>query len=402
MIVFLSNLNCTDIYQNGIYYKAPKFSIKNTNITLGTYNFVGQVRNNSLIDIADSFALICQAIFINSKNYPITIDGNINIIVQEYNRILGSGQNAALQVLSNSLYFVANNTKLNSEMNIELGGIISNANFGTAKINSFASNDYGLPFISAGDLGRGSPDNQFSGSFEGMNLTFGQVQTTEYYNTFNATLQVLKHYNWTLVATIFQANTYGYTRQQSVLDYSSNNYSPQFTCNSIFGNLQSLAENSVNFAKVFCKCVNSKATIEVIVLWMSTSSAYVVSNLLRTYCSAAKKWTFIVTDDFQTPLNYDSNLDHLLRYSFLIRNNGPWNVKAFSQKCQDLAPPEAKEALNSLFNTYYKAVYNCELFPTVENENFKTCSNDLATLKERDGRCLCSANETDLDPYSVI
>ena len=47
-----------------------------------------------------------------------------------------------------------------------------------------------------------------------METVFGQIQTTFDYNTFDATLQILKFFNWTLVANLYQSNTYGYKQTE--------------------------------------------------------------------------------------------------------------------------------------------------------------------------------------------
>ena len=383
-----------------IYYKEPFFSLKNTNLTIGAFNYVGKIRNSSLIGFSESFSSICQSVIINSKNYPITIDGIINLVMQEFNSFVDSGQGAVLKVLSNNLYYASNNTKLNYESNVDLAGLISNSNFGTAKINNMASNGFGLPFITAGDLARANPDNQFSGDFEAMKYTFAQTQVTSEYNVFNATLQILNYFNWTLVANLYQSNTFGYTRQKDVLEYVASNYSPKFACNTVFNVvLPGQEETSKASVETFCKCVTSKATINVIMLWMSTSASYSAIDVMRKYCSAAKKWTFIITDDFQNPVNYNSNLDSLSRYSLYIRDNGPWNVKNFVEECQRLAPPEAKKTIMSLFRNYYRESFSCELYPELADQDLKKCVNNNITARFKN--CICTLDETDLDPYSV-
>ena len=395
-----SNLRRTEI-EDILYYKPPTFDIKNANITLGAVVWVGSLRNDSSINaFSESFAAICQAVIINSKAYPISFDGIINLLIQEFRNVVGSGQSAVSKVLSNNLFYTNNNSKVNTQTNVDLTGLISNANFGTSKINSLATNAFGLPFITAGDLGRGNPDNQFSGSFEAMKTVFGQIQTTFDYNTFDATLQILKFFNWTLVANLYQSNTYGYNRQKSVLDYSSKEYSPKFACNTIFGFSATPDAAVVEMdIKKFCKCVTSKSTINVIVLWMSTTSAYTAIGLLRKFCSAAQKWTFVITDDFQTIANYDTRFDDLVKYSLFIRNNGPWSVKNFVEQCQALAPPDALSTIRQLFSFYYSSTYNCELYPELANETLKECVN---SVYQRDKRCLCTFDEAENDPYAVI
>ena len=132
---------------------------------------------------------------------------------------------------------------------------------------------------------------------------------------------------------------------------------------------------------------------------MSTTSAYAAIAVLKKSCSAAQKWTFLVTDDFQTIANYKNGLDDLVRYSLFLRNNGPWSVKDFAAKCQKLASPEESKTLKGLFQTFYKENYNCELYPELADQSFEQCGENI---ERRDGKCLCTIDETDQDPYSVI
>lgn len=402
MIIFFAFsdlINSDLLVEDGIYYKAPFFDLKNPNITFGAANYVGDWRDYSLNGLSTSFTSICQAIFINSKNNPITINGTINLVIQEYNDARGSGQSSSLRILANNLYHSTNDTRLNNQTNVNLGGFFSNSNFGTAKINSLVSNDFGLPFITSGELGRENPDNQFSGLFAAMNATFAQIQATSIYNTFNSTLQVLKHFNWSLVGNIYQANTYGYNRQKSVLEYSSRFDSPKFACNALFGisGLIKIGSGSKE-VKLFCQCVTEKSKISVIILWMTTLSAYATIALLKKVCPS-EKWTFIITEDFQNPGNFIPQSNELAKNSLFIRNNPPVSVKDYVTECQDLASPEEKETLKTLLSYFYKIVYNCRLYPDSSSENFKTCVNNVD--ERGDGNCYCSFDETEIDPYAV-
>lgn len=400
ILIFSDFINSKVATNNEIYYKAPSFNIKNANITFGAITFSGKVEDISLDDLSTSFMSICQAIFINSKNNPITMNGTINLVIQEFDERISSGQNSALTVLSNNLYYTANGTKVNSQTNIDLAGLYSSLNFGTAKINSLASNDFGLPFVSSGDLGRESPDNQFSGSIEATRVTFAQIKTTSRFDTFDAALQVLKHFNWTLVANMYEANTYGYDCQKKVLNYAAEYDSPKFSCNIIFKTVNFIQKSEYSEAvSLFCKCVTEKSSINVIILWMSTSSAVSAISILKKYCQpAAEKWTYFITNDFQSLGYYYSDLDQLVKKSFLLRINPPVSIKGFISKCQQLAPPEVKEKLRSLLSLFYKIFYKCQLYPDSENDNFVKCAS---SIDERNGDCICGFDETDMDPYVV-
>ena len=312
-----------------------------------------------------------------------------------------SGQEAEMNLFENSLYNTTNDSKVNQEINVELTGFISASNFGTARINSLISNDFQFPYVTAGDFGRNDPDNKFSGNFPAEKDHFVQILATLKYSSFQAVLAVLNHFNWTLVGNLYEPNTYGYIQQQYVLDYSSKYTSPIFTCNSVFSVTFDFVADPVekNTISDYCYCVTSKSTINVVVLWMSTSTAYGAIRSLQKRCSASKKWTFLITDDFQTPTNFfpDSNV---FQYSLLIRNNGPWDYKTFIKSCKDNANPTAKETLTSLLKNYYKLEYLCEFEPNPE-ENLKTCPVNLLERRQRNETCVCTLDEFITDPYAV-
>jgi hypothetical protein len=384
--------------QNDIYYKAPLFDVKNTNVTFGgarpdEFSEFGQSTSQRF---GETLPSICQAELINKKKAQVSIEGIINLVFEEFHDQRSSGQDAILSLLSNNLFFNENNTRVNQRYAVNLTGLFSVSSFGTARINSLITNNFGLPFVAAGDFGRTSADNQFSGGFPAENTTFAQVINTIEFNSFNAILAILNHFNWTLVANLFQANTFGFNRQQNVLDYSAQNSSPIFTCGFIFGIPQINETGVFDVIDLFCRCVNLKPTINVVVLWMSTSGAFFAIKSLKEKCSSAKKWTFIVADDFQSPVNYSADKS-VLNNSLLLRNNGPWDFEAFLQNCQDNSSPETKKLIISLIKDFYLSVFKCQYYVEGEEE-ISTCSENI---EKRTSACSCTLNEISEDPYIV-
>lgn len=379
--------------ESEIYYNPPSFDIKNTNVTFGIarpITFADEYTQSA----SETLVSICQAELINKKKAQISIDGIINLVFQDYPDPRSSGEEAILSLLSNNLFYYSNNSRVNENYALNLTGFLSISSFGTAKINSLTTNSFGMPFISSSDLGRPSQDNLFSGGFPGQNVTFAQILNTFKFNSFNAIVAILKHFNWTLVANLFQGNTYGYNRQQSVLDYSSQNSSPIFTCEFVYGAPELTGRDDGRVINDFCRCVQLKDKISVIVLWMSTSTAYFAVKSLKENCSAAKKWTFIIADDVQSPTNFAGDLS-VLNNSLLLRNNGPWDFNSFIKNCEESASPDSKKLIDSVLRNFYLRFYKCQY----ENvENIPICPENLI---ERDGLCLCTSNELSLDPYVV-
>lgn len=353
---------------------------------------IGRLRNESFRALAESVSTICQAVLINEKSANVSIDGIINLAFKEFYNERASGQDAIINLLENNLYYAENGTKMNEEMNLKLTGYFAISNYGTAKINDLAINNFQLPMISCGDMARINADNQFSGSLPAENSSFAQILNTSEFNAFNVVLNILKYFNWTLVACLYQSNSYGYTRQELVLNYAGKNSSPKFACNTIFGIEGALKPDNVD---LFCNCITQKSTINVLILWMSTEVASLAIHLLKRRCSAAKKWTFIITDDYQSPENYGANAN-IFKNSLLIRKNGPWDFKSFLQKCQEKAPEAVKQTIRGLLENYYNLAYNCTT--EQKSEDFSTCTSNFYSRTEK---CICTLDETEQDPYTV-
>lgn len=379
--------------ESDIYYKAPTFNVKNANVTFGVPR-PNRAGDGSTESFAETLTSICQAELINHKKAQISIDGIINLVFQDYYDPRSSGQEAMLALLSNNLFFKTNDTRVNQQYAVNLTGFFSGSNFGTNKINSLTTNKYGLPFISSGDFGRPNADSRFSGFFPAEKITFAQILNTVEFNTFNAVLAILNHFNWTLVANLFQGNTYGYKRLQSVLDYSSQNASPVFTCGSLYGKDEAADKNGKSGIDYFCRCITSKQSINVIVLWMSTGEAYFAIKTIREKCSASKSWTFIISDDIQSAVNYSTDRS-VLNNTLLLRNNGPWDFQTFIENCKETASPEAKETILSLINSFYSRIYKCLL---EKEEGIPACPK---SIEERFSLCSCTFNELSQDPYLV-
>jgi hypothetical protein len=371
-LYLLQNFNTTSNFERvSIYYAAPEFNLRNTNITLASTMRVGQDKSARLVNIGEVLAVMCQADFINRKEASVEIDGIINIAIQQFNDDTTS-QDADVAILENSLYFKSNGTRLNSEMKIDLMGFFGIADIGTEKINSLTSNLFDIPFVTAGELGRNNPDNLFLGNIPAENRTIFKVQTTTTYSSFDAVLDILEYFNWTVVGTIYQPNTLGYTRQANVLDYSAENSSPVFVCSAIIGIYDAIESSLEPIISQFCACIDAISSVNVVILWMEASTAVETVNNIRRFCPwTTNKWTYIVADDNVSPYGSDKTFD-ALKYSLLLRDNGPWPVQQFLTTCQENAKSMESQILNKLFESYYALVNNCEAEP--ESEEYRVCA----------------------------
>lgn len=387
---------------NGLFYEAPSFDIKNSNVTFGGGLF--SVTNNPrdpLIKLGETIAAICQADQINQKRTSFSFNGTINLVFQEYDSEQSSGQGAIVGLIEENLQGI-DSYKLKRQYRANITGLFGSSDYGTAKVNSLSSNDFGIPFIDAGDLGRDENDNFVSSSSLQKNKTFFQILDTSQYNTFTAVLDLAEYFNWTLLGSVFEANAYGYSRQRDIIYQSYTNSSLIFACNYLFylDNVDGgKISTGVSSLLDYCKCINQKDTMSITILWMTATNAAVVIQNIRNTCTGTDSWTYIIADDFESSSPEVAQYSaQYLKNSLLIRNFGPWDFKSFLTNCLDTATPEAKSVLVPIVDKLVLNKYSCQVS---QREGHKECTIPITDRKISDEPCHCDLSIFDQDPYSV-
>ena len=385
-----------------LYYDPPRFDIKNTNVTFGGGLFAADKKLSApLIRLGETVATVCQADQINQKRSKFSISGIINLVFQEYESEQSSGQGAIIDLIEENLKG-PESLKLNRKYRLNLTGLFGSSDYGRAKVNSLSSNSFGIPFVDAGDLARDENDNVLIGSNFEQNRTFFQILDSYQYNTFTAVLDVAAFFNWTLLGSVFEANSYGYNRQRDVIYQSFQNSTPNFACNYLFypRNLDAgMSSTDVSSLTDFCHCIKEKNKLSVVILWMIASTSTVVIRDIREYCSGTESWTYLIADDFEssTP-NVAQKSAQYLKNSLLLRNFGPWNFKAFLSNCLETASQEAKKFLLPIVDKLALYSYNCQL----SSENgLEECQGTWKDRKDDSKPCHCTTQAFDEDPYAV-
>lgn len=401
LLIRFQTSNCSKRFaqDNKLYYIAPEFDINFANVTFGISRYIDENDpKTSIFSLGQAIGFICQADLINRKKTQFTFNGVINLLFQDFGSIRSSGQGAILTMLSNN--FHSNSAELNwyykRNSTVNITGMLGTFDYGTSKINSAASNYFGIPFVTSGDLARSDPDNFFNGFFPAEKTTFMQTYNTVNYNSFNAVLDILAYFNWTLVGNVFVSNSFGYGRQRDVATYSASNTIPMFACQTIFyfDVASVISYNDGSNIDQFCNCVLEKSVMQVSVLWMDTSTATSFINILRSRCKQSEDWTFIITDDLQSPAEIFLNSTSLLKNSLLLRPNGPWDVASFLEECQDGASPAAKETITELLEAFANTAYQC----SSTDDSLELCES-LLSGKAR--KCYCPTSLFQNDPYYV-
>lgn len=381
---------------NEFYYTKYQYDLKSPNVTLGAIS-PSAIEGKNIISVGFVFAAICQAEQINQGLTNVNIQGNINILIQKLNGLMGSGQQASMSIFENNLFNASTNLPIYGNQTIPLLGIFGFAGAETSQINSLITEGFGVPFVSAGTRSDVDPDNKILLEFGPTNSTFYETRETVIYTSFQAAVDTLNYFNWTVVGTIFQDNAYGYRRQANVQLHQSLSATPDFVCTEIFTFFQ--LKDGVGNQRLadFCRCITDKSEISVIVLWMAISEAGITISSLKSQCPAAKKWTFLITYDNDFQVNNDFISD-IFKNSLLLRQFNNWNFKGFASNCIETASPRTKMILQQLQTDIYAEAYNCELTNT---NSGKVCQLPFFERFRNNETCTCTETEFNEDIYTV-
>lgn len=380
-------------------YKSPVYGMKNPNVTFAMPGPTKTTSEDELV-YGNMFAAVCQADKINRGVAGINFQGNINLILQKFTSIDFTGQQATQSLFKNNLYNDSSTEAVYGNNTLPIGGFFSFSGTGSLRINSAISNGFLFPFVFAGTETGQNPDNLFVGRYPSENTTNYQIRDTLVYNSFNAILDVLNYFKWTLVGTIFESNSYGYNMQELVQTYQSQAFYPNFACSVLFSPDISLNTNGTfdSYYREFCGCIGDKDSISVVVLWTTTSSATEMISSIHLACPQSKKWTFIITNDPGFDLN-DNYATDILKNSLVLRQFGPWDFSGFMDECLDTASPAAKPVLEQLSSELYANTYNCIRYKDVNQPDINLCPESIVNRKNT--TCFCTGNEVKDDSYAV-
>jgi hypothetical protein len=394
--LLLHNLYSFEIEENEIVYKSPYFNIKFMNMTLGITS--ASINTSPSSSAAGLVASICQADKFNRNAYPpINFTGIINLIVQEYGRDDPVGQNAAIKILSNSLYNRTTNASLSSDQIRNLAGFLGTISSGENRINAEAGGGFSVPFINPGTLNQINPNDQYAIFSEFEERTFFSIRDTILYSNLNVLLDLMSAYNWTIGANIYEDNTFGLGLEQEVEIFKSRYYSPIFTCSQVVG-----IDDLINqqFYVDYCRCMTNINKLNLLSLWMSPVVAYRFILAFKNNCKAAEDFIYVVTSESEplpSTIYYD---DTNFKSVFIIRPFGGLNFSSFLSECLETSSTQAKTSMNSIVDEVLLESYNC--YRNVEDTtDLEACTGDI--FNRTSSVCICTGSEfnPESNPYSV-
>jgi hypothetical protein len=384
------------VKESEIFYQSPILNIKYMNVTFGITS--PDIKSSPYSYAGGQIAAICQADKLSRGAYPpINFTGLVNLIIQYFDRDDPVGQNSAIRTLSNSLYNKTTNTPLSSEGIENLAGFIGSISSGENRINAAVSSGFALPFINPGTLNLISPSDRFTFVSKAESRSFYSIRDTFEYSDFNVLLNLMQAYNWTIGANLFENNVFGFTLEQQVQAYASENSSPIFTCNEIIA-LDNF--DTDQFYTDYCNCMTNINKLNLLSLWMSPIFAYKFIKEFKKKCKAAENFVYVVpseSEPFPSELYYD---DSSFKSVFIIRSFGGLNFSSFLSVCLDTSSQSAINSMNLIKKELFLNIFFC-VETTGESSDLIECKDDIFNRTEL---CICTGTEFDpeFNQYSVI
>jgi hypothetical protein len=383
------------VKESEIFYQSPILNIKYMNMTLGITS--AAINSSPYSYAGGQIAAICQADKLSRGAYPpINFTGLVNLIIQEFYSDDPVGQNSAIRTLSNSLYNKTTNTPLSSEGIENLAGFIGSISSGENRINAEASGGFALPFINPGTLNQVNPSDGIFIFTDAELRTFFSIRDTFEYSEIDVLINLMEAYNWTIGANLFENTAFGFTLQQQVQTYASENSSPIFTCNEIIS-LDNLVTDE--FYTDYCNCMTNINKLNLLSLWMSPIFAYEFIKEFKKKCKAAENFIYVVTSESEplpSGLYYD---DTSFKSVFIIRPFGGLNFSSFLSECFETSSQSAINSMNLIKKELLLNNYFC-VEPIGESSDLIECRDDIFNRTEI---CLCTGTEFDskFNHYSV-
>lgn len=370
-----------------IYYNSPVYDINNVSITIGTIlPLVGKANSLYTYSSGGIMAEFCQINMINQGLTEFTFKGNFNFMLQKYFSSNQSGQWAVMNLLEATLYNSTTNQPLRAgPQEAQLGVYVNSEIIGNTRLGYGAISGYGIPFLNFGsDGGDGAQDEIVDPSNISNSVNYDFHETQDY-TMFNATMSLIKYYNWSLVGSVYQRSDYGNQMYSLVQEYRAVNFYPAFECNVQLLNAGG-GSNRIILGR-FCDCLKNYNKINVIILWADVLTArYIIEELEKT--CATKDTYFIIGDDADLafPLTETFGTG---KYAFAIKSVGEWNFQQYLKECYKVLPEERQQYFRELYAELMSNQAQCE---NVDRDDLPPCTVEQL-IKGETSDCNCGSTQ---------
>lgn len=281
-----------------------------------------------------------------------------------------------MKLVENSLYNVTTNQALIPGNDSEkLGVVLLSQALGNVRAGYAITDYFAIPFLDYGTQGQNGFENSHLKSKRLRNTVLYSLRLTQNFTMANAVFEVLKFYNWSLVASIFEQSEYG-SQMLSIVQDVSATFSTTFVCNKQT-NVFRLSPNN-GFIRNYCACVERYDKIGVIIIWGRIDYANRVANAIKTQCSGYDNMFFLVADDSDL-LYPEPRVDFSLQNSLWVNSAGPAKYGEFLKSCLSaIDGQEAQKLVQYISDAYNFYQSGCLYFASTVDGQLRCSDENIA------------------------
>lgn len=357
MFLFLIIAICQHILIcfGNLIYEDPVFAIQSPNFTLGGLFGISNPNGSVNTDGIDrAISMMCTLKEFNEGNGPFKVTGIFNGLVYDAGKTVTRSEYAAMRLLEYNLRDSQANPE---EERIKVGAIIADLDttvfFATQPVFSgFPFTFLGVQFLSSAIIGTNDsllPRPVFKARIVPQSFVISASSSS---TVAAAIVQLLLHFNWTLVTVLYSSDTFGMEGQAFLQPLLQEN-SILTTCSVI-----TRTSNTTNSTNPLANCVN-KSDSSVVIVWSGVDSRTLV-EICRVIQSGTKKKIVFITPGSDTTTIVDSANLSTLSSSFLFKNFNlvPFTA-SFSQCLAEIKPETQKYFHPDLFKSYWEEKFKC-------------------------------------------
>lgn len=369
------------IQENYLYYEYPNQPVASPNFTLASLVRVDPKDFKYTFEGATSaYTISCILHNYNNGGGRFPVKGNFNLLTYKVLNEPGFSTFVMNEWVSGQNLYYKNTTEtFGLIQNTPINGLISQGNFKEFSADLPVISGFPLPSINFND------EDQFFSSakapfeledsfiYDGSVIISkaSSVQILRYF------IEILYHYNWTLVGAMFSTDVTGFYGQKSFQNALATYGNLTVSCAGIVDPI-----NSTNYdadVENFAKCVKSSRKIRAIFVWMEVEDSIYTSNYLLKKLGTSDI-VFLYPGLTDAAATQDAPL-----YSMFLRSVSDTESTDEATKCPDKSKEEIIELLGKeLTDEITLKIGNC----TITDPSLPTC-DEIRT--NYDPNCTCIA-----------
>lgn len=358
-LLFLLFICFIRLVRTELVYIEPVYQLSNPNFTLGGLFTITQ-NSTSVIStdgVDQSLAMMCTLKEFNEGRGPFNVTGTFNGLIYDAGGTVRQSEYSAMRLLEYNLK-ESTNTREKSSDDIKVGAIIADLDkdifFATQPIFAgFPLTFLGVQFLSSG-IGSNNtllPNPVFKARIVPQSFVISAASSS---SMAMAIVEMLLHFNWTLVTVIYSSDTFGMEGQAFLQPILQQN-SILTTCSIITKPADNADETQIS---ALADCLN-RSDVRVVILWSGLDSKVLVQISRSLQSKVDFKLTFI-TPGSDSSSYVNSDFLQELSSSFLFKNVNLVPFTDSFKSCLEGIQPSTQEYFeSSLFEKYWQQKFKC-------------------------------------------